>query len=150
MSNPAGPEGAQPTPPIPGATPPAPEYAAPPAAGAPAPEQPAQGYAPPAYPAAPAPPASPPGRGLAIAGLIFAFVMPLIGLILSIIATVKLGKVGAPKGMAIAGIIISIVIMVIEIIVAIVLIGVFVNLIGTCADLGPGVWEINGVTYECG
>ncbi len=128
------------------------------------PSQPDARYSPP--PASPAPhdpaaypisgagaasvPASPPGRGLSIAGLILAFLVPPLGLILSAVAAVKLGKAGAPRGMAIAGIIIGAVLTLLEIIGVILLVTVFAGLFSMCAELGPGVWEIDGVTYTCG
>lgn len=101
----------------------------------------------PAY--APAPP-SPPGRVLSIVGLVLAFLLPPVGLILSIIAAVKLGKAGAPKGLAIAGIIVGAVLTILEIIGLILLVTVFAGIIGMCAELGPGVWDVGGVTYRCG
>ena len=95
------------------------------------------------------PPSAPAGNGLAIAGLVLAFLVAPLGLILSIVAAVKLGKAGAPKGLAIAGIIVGAVITVIWIIGAVLLVAVFANLFSMCADLGPGVWQVDGVTYTC-
>lgn len=106
-----------------------------------------------AYPVAgpgqPTPYTSPAGQGLAVAGLVLAFVIAPLGLILSIVAAVKLGKAGAPRGLAIAGIAVGAVITVIWIIGIIVLVSVFANLFAMCADLGPGVWQVGGVTYTC-
>ena len=68
---------------------------------------PAAGYAAHAAPAYPQPEPSPPGRVLSIVGLVLAFVAAPIGLILSIVAAVKLGKAGQPKGLAIAGIVVG-------------------------------------------
>ncbi|WP_243230569.1 hypothetical protein [Microbacterium sp. CIAB417] len=132
MTNPTSPE--------PNYTPPAP------ATGQPAPA--ASGY--PVYPDPAAAPAPVPGRGLAITGFVLAFVLPFIGLIISIIATVKLGKAGAPKGLSIAGIIIGAILTVVGIIVGIALITLFAGIFATCAELGPGVWDVGGVTYTCG
>ena len=118
--------------------------------GAPAPD--AGSYAPPAptagspYPSAPV---SPPGRVLSIVGLVLAFLAAPIGMILSIVAAVKLGKAGAPKGLAIAGIIVGAVITLLWIIGIIMFVTLFAGIIGTCAELGPGVWDVNGVTYTC-
>jgi len=103
----------------------------------------------PVTPAAPAAPA-PAGRGLAIAGLILAFVAPLIGLILSIVAVVKLRKSGGGKGLAIAGIIIGALFTLGWIIAIVAMATAFGSLAATCAELGPGVWEVGGVTYTCG
>ncbi|MFJ4015862.1 hypothetical protein [Microbacterium sp. NPDC090014] len=106
-----------------------------------------------AYPMAgagqPTPYTSPAGQGLAVAGLVLAFVIAPLGLILSIVAAVRLGKAGAPRGLAIAGIAVGAVISVIWIIGIIVLVSVFANLFSMCADLGPGVWQVGGVTYTC-
>ncbi|GAA1237410.1 hypothetical protein JOF42_001409 [Microbacterium phyllosphaerae] len=129
MTNPPSPGDAQYTPPADPATNPA----AYPVAG--------PGYA--------TPPAAAPGNGLAIAGLVLAFVIAPLGLILSIVAAVKLGKAGAPKGIAIAGIIIGAIITVIAVIGLVLLVTVFANLFSMCAELGPGVWQVDGVTYTC-
>ncbi|GAB3600266.1 DUF4190 domain-containing protein [Microbacterium tumbae] len=127
--------------------------AAPPASGYPAdPTPPAA----PGYPAAPQPypvggsaPAPVPGRGLAIAGLVLAFLVAPVGLIISIVAAVKLGKAGAPKGLAIAGIIVGAVITLLWIVGIIGLVALFGSLFAMCDQLGPGVWDVNGVTYTC-
>lgn len=130
---------------------PAAAYPPPPAASQSAPAYSAPGSAPPSpdY-AAPAAPTSPPGRVLSIVGLVLAFLLPPIGLILSIIAAVQLGKAGAPKGLAIAGIVVGAVLTILEIIGIILLVTVFAGIIGMCAELGPGVWDVGGVTYRCG
>lgn len=126
----------------------------------PYPEQPTPGSGAPAapgggYPAAPAPAYSqptptPPGRVLSIVGLVLALLMAPVGLVISIVAAVKLGKAGQPKGLAIAGIIVGAIITILEIVAIILVVTVFAGLIGMCADLGPGVWEVGGVTYTCG
>lgn len=97
-------------------------------------------------PAAPAPAAAP-GKGMTIAGIVFAFLIPILGLILSIVALVQSRNAGQKNGGAIAGIIISIVW---PIILAILLTTVFAGLFNQCAQLGPGVHEVGGVTYTCG
>ncbi|MGS0561197.1 DUF4190 domain-containing protein [Microbacterium aurugineum] len=107
------------------------------------------------YPAAPAPEypqptPTPPGRVLSIVGLVLAFLMAPVGLVISIVAAVKLGKAGQPKGLAIAGIIVGAIITILEIVAIILVVTVFAGLLGMCADLGPGVWEVGGVTYTCG
>lgn len=170
--NPDSPTPGTPPPPPPAATPapdwnttptgdPGPSYPAPPAQGYPAPgaadyaAPPAEGYPAPGYPAqgAPAyaqPTPTPPGRVLAIVGLVLAFLVAPVGLIISIVAAVKLGKAGQPKGLAIAGIIVGALITIFWIILVIVLVAVAASLIGMCAELGQGVWEVDGVTYRCG
>lgn len=49
------------------------------------------------------------GRGITIAGVVFAFLLPLLGLILSIVGLVQARGAGQKNGLAVAGIIISIV-----------------------------------------
>lgn len=115
-----------PTPPSPAPTP-APAAAQPstpaPAFGAPQAQQPGFAAAAPASaPAAPAPGPS----GLAITGLVLAFLAPLIGLILSIVAHVQGRRAGRSTGLSLAGIIVSAVMMVVWGIVAIALLGMFV------------------------
>lgn len=109
---------------------------------------PDQGQTPPMIPADEARPA--PGRGLAIAGAVLAVVAPLIGLIISLVAAAKLRRAGAPKGLAVAGIVIGAVLTVAGIVVGIVVGVTFSNLLALCAELGPGVWDVDGVTYTCG
>ncbi len=54
-------------------------------------------------------------NGLVIAGFVCAFLVPIVGLILSIIGMVQINKNGGKsKGMAIAGIIVSVVVMVLN------------------------------------
>lgn len=91
-----------------------------------------------------------PGRGLAVAGLILAFVVPLIGLILSIVAAVRLGRRGAPRGVAVAGVVIGGILTVVGVVVGVVAAVTISNLLTLCAELGPGVWDVDGVTYTCG
>jgi hypothetical protein len=99
-------------------------------------------------------PATVPGKGLGIAGLILAILVPLVGLILSIIAKSQSKKAGYKNGPATAGIWISIILMVlgiaIAIIVAVTLGSAVGNVAAVCAELGEGVWEVDGVTYTCG
>jgi len=87
---------------------------------------------------------------LSIVGLILAIVVAPVGLVISIVAAVKLGKAGQPKGLAIAGIIVGALITIFWIVVLILAFAVLAALIGMCGDLGPGVWEVDGVTYRCG
>jgi len=135
------------TPTTPPAAPPAPPTAAPAWESAPTA---APAYPAPTAPAYPQPEPTPPGRVLSIVGLVLAFLAAPIGLILSIVAAVKLGKTGQPKGLAIAGIIIGAILTILGIIWIILSVTVFAAIFGTCAELGAGVWEVNGVTYTCG
>ncbi|PRA81918.1 hypothetical protein CQ045_04205 [Microbacterium sp. MYb66] len=87
---------------------------------------------------------------LSIVGLVLAFLAAPVGLVISIVAAVKLGKAGQPKGLAIAGIVVGAIITIFWIIMLILAITVFAALGGMCAELGPGVWQVDGVTYTCG
>lgn len=126
-----------------------PPYNPPPPGGAPSPYT-AASAPPPGAPYAQDVPTSPPGRVLSIIGLVLAFLLPPVGLILSIIAAVQLGKAKAPKGIAIAGIIVGAILTIFAIIGIVLLVTVLAGVIGTCAELGPGVWDVGGVTYRCG
>lgn len=95
----------------------------------------------------PAPAKAAPGKGLSVAGVIFAFLLPLLGLILSIVALVQSRGAGQKNGLAVAGIIISIAWPIIAGILFAVLGGA--ALFNTCAQLGPGVWDVNGVEVTC-
>ncbi|WP_127792044.1 DUF4190 domain-containing protein [Agromyces sp. LHK192] len=139
--------------PVPPAQPPVPP--APPAASVPptAPSQPV----PPAPPApAGAPAANPdtfPGKTLGIVGLVLAILMPLIGLILSIVANSQSKKAGFKNGPAKAGIIVGAILLVIGVIVTVIVIIISIAAVGSladiCSELGPGVWDVDGVTYTC-
>jgi len=137
-------------PPAAPAAPPAGTSDAPPAWDATPGAAPAAGYPAPAAPAYPQPEPTPPGRVLSIVGLVLAFLAAPIGLILSIVAAVKLGKAGQPKGLAIAGIIVGAILTIVGIIGIILFATVIAGVVGMCAELGSGVWEVNGVTYTCG
>lgn len=122
--------------------------------GAPAPHSaghpagdPAPYPGPAAYPAS-APPT--PGATLGIVGLVLAFLAAPIGLILSIVAFVKLRKNGGKTGIALAGIIVGALITIAIILAVVGAIITFTTLFGVCAELGPGVWQQGGVTYTCG
>ena len=104
-------------------------------------------------PAAPAPaapaPASAPGKTLGIVGLVFAFVFALLGLILSIAAKVQSNRAGVKNTPATAGIVVSIIVLVGYVIIGIALAGVLGGVVAECANLGPGVHVVGGVTYTC-
>lgn len=79
-----------------------------------------------APPAAPAPayqpaPAAQPGKVLGIVGLVLAFLMPLIGMILGIVAMVQSKKAGAKNGIALTAVILGAVFSVLWIIVGIIM-----------------------------
>ena len=48
------------------------------------------------------------------------------------------------------GIIVGAIVTIIWTIVIILLVTVFAGLFAMCAELGAGVWEVDGVTYRCG
>jgi hypothetical protein len=96
-------------------------------------------------------PASTAGKTLGVVGLILSLFSGPIGLIVSAIAKSQSKKAGIKNGAATAGIVIGL-LSTIAIIVAIV-VGVTTAgaLVSQCADLGPGVHELdNGVTITCG
>jgi hypothetical protein len=103
-------------------------------------------------PATPAPVAAAPGKTLGIVGLILAFIGPLslIGLILSLIARSQSKKAGVKNTPATVGIVIGLIVLVITIIVWVVAGISAAALLSQCADLGPGVHDVNGVTVTCG
>lgn len=110
------------------------------------------GYPPQGYQQQPygAPPAEDPGRTLGIIGLVLSFFTALIGLIISIVAYRKSKKAGFKNTPALLGIIVGIVTTVVGLIVGAVAIIGLVALLSQCAQLGPGVHEVNGVTVTCG
>ncbi len=95
-----------------------------------------------------------PGKTLGIVGLILAFLVTIVGLIVSIIANSQSMAAGYKNGPAKAGIIISVIFIVLGIIGGIIFAVAGASLFGglaqICAELGTGVHEVNGVTYTCG
>lgn len=80
-------------------------------------------------------------RGLTIAGVVLAFLLPLLGLILSIVALVQSRGAGQKNGMAVAGIIISIVWPIIA--------GIAIAAIVAATGAGVCTVTVNGVTQAC-
>lgn len=80
---------------------------APNAGATPPPVTPPQPPATPQSPQPVGPPNSDPGKTLGIVGLVLAFVIPIAGLIVSILAKIKSRRAGYSNGLALAGIIIS-------------------------------------------
>ena len=106
------------------------------------PEQPAA----PAYQAAPAP-AAEPGKGLSIAAIILAFLVPLVGLILGIVALVQAKKAGRKNGLALAAVIIGAVLMVVYIIIGIV--SAMIVAAGAAVVAAGGSTEIMEAAQAC-
>ncbi len=98
-------------------------------------------------------PTSSPGRVLGIVGLILAFLAPVIGLILSIVALVQSKKAGVRNGLALAGVIVGAAFT--AAILAVILIATitFGGRVGTaldlCAQNGPGTYTQDGTTITC-
>jgi hypothetical protein len=92
-----------------------------------------------------------PSRGFEIAGFVLSFFgfLAIAGLIMSTISFRRLGRAGQPRGLALAGIIISIVVLLLTI--AFIVAGIVgaSALVGACQDLGPGTHVVDGVTYTC-
>ncbi len=131
------------------------DYPPPPYQGAPstppsaAPYQPPTPSHPASYPAYGTQP-SEPSQGLAIAGLVLAFVAAPVGLILSIVAAVKLNKQGGSKGVAVTGIVVGAILTLLALAVIVFAAVFFGNIIAVCSEFGPGVWTVDGITYTCG
>lgn len=128
----------------------------PPQAGQPQQDPPPQNYPPQNYPAQGYPPqqtATPadfPGKTLGIVGLVLSFFTTFIGLIVSIVALRQSKKAGFKNTPALVGVIIGIVTTVLAIIFGAIAIVSVVALFNQCAQLGPGVHNVNGVTVTCG
>lgn len=90
-----------------------------------------------------------PGHGMGIAGLVLAFLVPIVGLILSIVATNKSKKAGMKNGVALAGIIIGSINLVVGLIIGFVLVLGIGKVASVCSDEGPGTHYVDGVTYTC-
>ncbi|GAA1851422.1 hypothetical protein [Myceligenerans crystallogenes] len=95
-----------------------------------------------------------PGKTMGVVGLILAFIAPLIGLIVSIIAQNKSKAAGFQNGLAKGGIIVSIIVMVLAIVATIIMV-VLAAQVGTdamqqvCDAYGPGVHEVQGQSITC-
>lgn len=100
--------------------------------------------------AAPAPGVVNPGKTTGIIGLVLAFLLPLIGFIVSLVGRSQSKKAGMKNGPATAGIIIGIIFTLGELAVIIAIVGGLAAVTSQCANLGPGVHESNGVTITCG
>ncbi len=109
----------------------------------------------PPYEPTPQPAAAEPGKGLSIAAIIFAFVMPVVGLILGIVAMVQSKKAGRKNGLALASVIIAAVLIVVGIIIWIVVIASLASVGGSAMDAveacmnGATSVEVMGQTLSC-
>ena len=104
----------------------------------------------PAYSSAAVAPVNP-GKTMGVVALVLSIIgLHLIGIIVGFVGLNQSKKVGQKNGFALAGIIVGFVGFVIGIIVIIGLVAGSAALIGgACAELGSGVWEVDGVTYTC-
>jgi hypothetical protein len=91
-----------------------------------------------------------PGKTLGIVGLILSIVSSIVGLIISIVANNQSKAAGYTNTPAKIGIVVGAILTVIGVIIGIVAGVVLGGVAAQCADLGPGVHEVNGVTYTCG
>lgn len=91
-----------------------------------------------------------PGKTLGIVGLIGAFLIPLVGLIISIVARSKSKAAGFTNGLATGGIIVSIVAMILGLVISAAVIIPLVGVFQKCQELGPGEHRVDGITYTCG
>ena len=94
----------------------------------------------------------PPSKAMAITGFVLSFfgLLAIVGLVLNIISYKRFGRAGQPRGLSLAGIIISIVVIIITIVGIIVFAVSITAVISACADLGPGTHVVDGITYTCG
>lgn len=90
-----------------------------------------------------------PGKTLGIVAIPIAIFFSVIGIILGFVAKSQSKKVGAKNTPATIAIVIGFVVLILTIVAIAVGIGGAAALISRCGDLGPGVHEVNGVTYTC-
>jgi hypothetical protein len=110
-------------------------------------------YIPPTQQQAPAygvPPVENPGKTLGIVGLVLAFIISPVGLVVSIVGLMKSKKANMSNGIAVAGIVISAISVIAGVLISVMLVGAATTLVAQCADLGPGSHVVNGVTITCG
>jgi heme/copper-type cytochrome/quinol oxidase subunit 2 len=111
-----------------------------------------QAATPPQYAAQPAAGAAIPGKTLGIVALVLSFLggLAVVGIILGFVARAQSKAAGYPNGPAKAAIIVGFIVLAIFVISMIILAVVSASLLNACAELGTGVWEVNGTTYTCG
>ena len=95
-----------------------------------------------------------PGRTMGIISLVLSIVgVHLVGIVLGFVALSQSKKAGHDNGFALAGIIVGFVLLVLSIVVISLAIAGGAAFWGfiteACRELGPGVWEVDGITYSC-
>lgn len=118
----------------------------------PAAATPPQNAAPAAAPQQPQYAQAIPGKTLGIVALVLSFLggLAIVGIILGFVARGQSKAAGYPNGPAKAAIIVGFIVITIFIISMIILAVVSASLVNACGELGPGIWEVDGVTYTCG
>jgi uncharacterized membrane protein len=107
--------------------------------------------APPVIPAAAPAPASVPGKTLGLVAIPVAIFFSLIGIILGFVAKSQSKKAGYKNTPATIAIVIGFLVLIGSIIAVVVAVAGASALFAQCADLGPGIHELdNGVTVTCG
>jgi hypothetical protein len=93
----------------------------------------------------------PPSKAMAITGFVLSFfgLLAIAGLILSIISYRRFGRAGQPRGLSLAGIIISIVVLILTIIGIIAFVAALSYGLEMCNDLGSGTHTVDGVAVTC-
>jgi len=93
-----------------------------------------------------------PSRALEITGFVLSFfgILAIAGLIISIITFRRNKRDGRPRGLSLAGIIISIVVLLLTIASIVVTVAGVGAVLEACGELGPGTHVVDGVTYTCG
>jgi len=95
-----------------------------------------------------------PGKTMGIVSLVLSIIgVHLIGIIVGFVGLNKSKKAGQKNGFAVAGIIVGFIGLVVVTAITIGVIGGGAAIFGvmnqTCAELGSGVWDVDGVTYTC-
>lgn len=102
-----------------------------------------------AAPVTPAPVAASDGKTLGIVALIVSFFVSLLGIILGFVARGQSKRAGVKNGPATAAIVLGFIFLIGTIIWIVVAVALLGGIAAQCADLGPGVHEVGGVTYTC-
>ena len=94
-------------------------------------------------------PAAVPGKTLGIVALVLAFLAPIIGFILGLVARSQSKKAGVSNTPATVAIVLGLIFTIVYIVIIVVGVSTGAALLNQCAELGSGVHEVGGVTYTC-